>query len=245
MVLVLSVSSFLRLQTNIALLLPTFSVYVDKYGRKTKKKVSEKMERFYEIEDDDEETKSKKKGKNTTTGKEEADSGSDSSDSDSEEEVEVDSSSDSDSSDDSSSEEEEVLSESEDDVEHGAMDDATSRLAVMNLDWSRVKSTDILVLFNSFLPGSGYIKVVRIYPSEYGMQQMELVRIIQCVYKYILVQSPSSSALASILCCTPSSSFNLPYFLFCLLLFYFPLVLTFSILGKPSWPSGSVEEGRR
>lgn len=51
-------------------------------------------------------------------------------------------------------------------------EDATRRLAVCNLDWDRVTATDLFVLFNSFKPREGIIQSVKIYPSEYGLEQM-------------------------------------------------------------------------
>ncbi|XP_042215539.1 pre-rRNA-processing protein ESF1-like [Homarus americanus] len=48
----------------------------------------------------------------------------------------------------------------------------TSRIAVCNLDWDRIKAADIMVLFSSFCPRGGSIKRVTIYPSEYGKQRM-------------------------------------------------------------------------
>ena len=53
------------------------------------------------------------------------------------------------------------------------MGQATSRLAVVNLDWDNVKSVDLLAVASSFVPSSGRILSVAIYPSEYGREQME------------------------------------------------------------------------
>ena len=52
------------------------------------------------------------------------------------------------------------------------LDDATSRLAVVNLDWDRVRAVDLHSLLQSFLSGTGTIKRVSIYPSQFGMERM-------------------------------------------------------------------------
>lgn len=49
----------------------------------------------------------------------------------------------------------------------------TSRFAVCNLDWDRIKAADVMVLFTSFCPRGASVKRVTIYPSEYGKQRME------------------------------------------------------------------------
>lgn len=42
----------------------------------------------------------------------------------------------------------------------------------MNLDWDYIRSKDLYKLFDGFKPGSGFIRSVRIYPSEFGKERM-------------------------------------------------------------------------
>jgi len=51
--------------------------------------------------------------------------------------------------------------------------DATKRIAVMRLDWTRVTAVDLLVLFRSFAPAGGVVESITIYPSEFGLQRMD------------------------------------------------------------------------
>ncbi|XP_053917299.1 ESF1 homolog isoform X2 [Cuculus canorus] len=52
-------------------------------------------------------------------------------------------------------------------------DEITSRLAVCNMDWDRLKAKDLLALFNSFMPKGGTIYSVKIYPSEFGKERLK------------------------------------------------------------------------
>ncbi|RLW07265.1 hypothetical protein DV515_00003959 [Chloebia gouldiae] len=52
-------------------------------------------------------------------------------------------------------------------------DEVTSRLAVCNMDWDRLKAKDLLALFNSFTPKGGTVFSVKIYPSEFGKERLK------------------------------------------------------------------------
>ncbi|KAG8668581.1 pre-rRNA-processing protein esf1 [Fusarium poae] len=52
--------------------------------------------------------------------------------------------------------------------------EVTNRIAIVNLDWDHVKSTDLMALFNSFLPETGgKIDRISVYPSEFGKERMQ------------------------------------------------------------------------
>ncbi|CEI68428.1 Pre-rRNA-processing protein esf1 [Fusarium venenatum] len=52
--------------------------------------------------------------------------------------------------------------------------EVTNRIAIVNLDWDHVKSTDLMALFNSFLPETGgKIDKITVYPSEFGKERMQ------------------------------------------------------------------------
>ncbi|XP_027750284.1 ESF1 homolog [Empidonax traillii] len=52
-------------------------------------------------------------------------------------------------------------------------DEITSRLAVCNMDWDRLKAKDLLALFTSFTPKGGTVFSVKIYPSEFGKERLK------------------------------------------------------------------------
>ena len=49
----------------------------------------------------------------------------------------------------------------------------SSRLAVVNLDWDNIRATDLMAVFQSFVPASGQILKVAILPSDFGKERME------------------------------------------------------------------------
>ncbi|KAG9294303.1 hypothetical protein G9A89_021662 [Geosiphon pyriformis] len=63
--------------------------------------------------------------------------------------------------------------ESEEDIPLGA---ETHRFAVVNLDWDNVKASDLMKVFSCFAPSRSIIHSVKIYPSDFGKERLELER---------------------------------------------------------------------
>eukprot|EP01043_Picozoa_sp_COSAG02_P003802 COSAG02_NODE_95_length_37416_cov_60.512742_33_plen_217_part_00 len=63
--------------------------------------------------------------------------------------------------------------DNESEAELVEMGDAHRRLAVLNCEWDRMNSTDILAIVKSFVPPGGTVERVTVYPSEIGMKAME------------------------------------------------------------------------
>lgn len=162
---------------------------IDKYGRRVNKSSTDDLEKYYELssEDEDEVLKEKQKEEEQIT-KEGGDVGHlHESDEEIEENIksklkdmsvdyargELPLLSDSSSDDESSCDEEErelyidhVWGELDNDAPR--TEDSTRRLAACNMDWDRIRASDIMVLCGSFLPPGGSILNVTIYPSEFG-----------------------------------------------------------------------------
>lgn len=51
------------------------------------------------------------------------------------------------------------------------------RVALVDLDWSRVRAVDIFAVLKSFLPEGGRLISVRVYLSDYGKERMEAERV--------------------------------------------------------------------
>ncbi|GBG28345.1 Pre-rRNA-processing protein esf1 [Hondaea fermentalgiana] len=73
----------------------------------------------------------------------------------------------------SSFEDLENAEEEEEEEEDIPVGDSTSRIAVQNLDWSRLRAQDILVALQSFLPVGGVIRSVTVYQSEFGEKRLQ------------------------------------------------------------------------
>ena len=144
---------------------------VDRYGRKLPKDAGRKeLEKYYRIADEDED---------------EDDLG-DEVDEDEEVERELErvnaedeesmsSSDDSSSDEDLDEEEEEVfgLLNEEDGPDGIPKGEVSLRIAVVNLDWDNIRAADLMAVFSSFVPSSGRIHKISIYPSEFGKERME------------------------------------------------------------------------
>ncbi|KAI8330502.1 hypothetical protein BC941DRAFT_475610 [Chlamydoabsidia padenii] len=163
---------------------------VDKYGRKLEADSAEKeLKRFYHIEEDEDDDSDSDDNKSLTELEKElmADEGNlEDEDSSDEEENSplafgqkgydpmrgkgvID---DSDTSDEDI-EEEVSESEQEDEIPQIQQGEETRRLALVNLDWDKVKSMDIYQVLNGFKPKTGVIERVSIYPSEFGKERIE------------------------------------------------------------------------
>ncbi|KAG7199277.1 hypothetical protein KM043_018138 [Ampulex compressa] len=86
----------------------------------------------------------------------------------------TDSSSDEESSQNSEEEEAEIEHDwGELDRDADTTEEVTHRLALCNMDWDRIRATDLMILFHSFLPSGGLIRSITIYPSEFGVKRMK------------------------------------------------------------------------
>jgi len=53
------------------------------------------------------------------------------------------------------------------------MGEVTKRIAVVNLDWDHIRAMDIMKVASSFLPTSGRVEDVVVYPSEFGRERLQ------------------------------------------------------------------------
>ncbi|KAJ4836910.1 hypothetical protein Tsubulata_034702 [Turnera subulata] len=129
--------------------------------RRPKKKSEETESSSSESESEEEEEleSAKKKNEDTESSSESEPEGSDvesSTDEDDDEEMDFD--------------------DGPDDVETenvALTEEATRRLAIVNMDWRHVRAVDLYVVLSSFLPRGGEILSVTVYPSEFGLERMK------------------------------------------------------------------------
>ncbi|KAM0435885.1 hypothetical protein ACHAPT_002777 [Fusarium lateritium] len=165
----------------------TATAKVDRYGRKVKSDSKKKaLQRLYRQEDEEEDEEEKEqedieleddevvqkelrkaqenydpaRGGGFSSSESDSDSDDDESDSDEEGGARVDTEGDM-----------QRFQDEQNEVEAG---EVTNRIAIVNLDWDHVKSTDLMALFSSFLPESGgSIDKISVYPSEFGKERMQ------------------------------------------------------------------------
>eukprot|EP00963_Diacronema_lutheri_P001973 scaffold128_cov328-Pavlova_lutheri.AAC.24 len=53
------------------------------------------------------------------------------------------------------------------------IEEETNRLAIVDMDWDRVKAVDLFAALHSFVPKRGILRSVTIYPSDYGLERMK------------------------------------------------------------------------
>lgn len=170
---------------------------VDKYGRKVKiqDQVADNLDKYYKDQDDTdgEEISDDNNSANEDEGEEAKEDDNESQQEDSEVNEDDDESEalateldplakarglvDIESSDEESeSSDEEFVDENDNDS--GELDEnipelaPTNRIAIVNLDWDHLKSTDLFATFNSFLPQDGSIAGITIYKSQYGKEKL-------------------------------------------------------------------------
>lgn len=57
--------------------------------------------------------------------------------------------------------------------EHIPDSDETHRLAIVDLDWDKIRAVDLLAVLRSFLGKGQTIRGVTVYPSDFGLQKMK------------------------------------------------------------------------
>lgn len=161
---------------------------VDRFGR-PKEDESSKFDKYFRESDSESETEVPRK-KTAKSESEASESESESeSDSGSEQtlvnsldkargegnESSEESSSDSESESDSDVEVEVQAEESDIELDEGKPEegDPSDTFAVVNMDWDNIRAVDLMATFLSFVPKSGLIKSVTVFPSEFGKEQMQ------------------------------------------------------------------------
>ncbi|XP_047080607.1 pre-rRNA-processing protein ESF1-like [Lolium rigidum] len=152
---------------------------VDKRGRRRKKSARENPMLHYYLNQEEEGEKEKEKEKKKLVHEEE------------EEEEELDEEADEQDDEESSSSDDDEEEDAEDDdqysvgsdIAHYLMarhddtpmtDKETHRLAIVNMDWDHIKAVDLYMVMTSCVPKGGRVLSVSIYPSEFGLECMNI-----------------------------------------------------------------------
>ncbi|KAF7008173.1 hypothetical protein CFC21_023009 [Triticum aestivum] len=147
---------------------------VDKRGRRRKKGAKENPMLHYYLKQEEGDEKEKEKEKVKLVQKDDDDEVEEE-----DEQVEEESSS----SDDEEEEEEDDECSVGSDIAHYLMarhddtpmiDKETHRLAVVNMDWDHIKAVDLYMVMTSCIPKGGRVLSVSIYPSEFGLECMNI-----------------------------------------------------------------------
>ena len=143
---------------------------VDRYGRRLPKDAGRKeLEKYYMLADEDEKGSEKGADEDEEVERELERVKA-------EDEEEVLSSEESSSDDDMGEEEqEEVFGLLDEQEGEGGIPkcEVSSRIAVVNLDWDNIRAADLMAVFSSFVPNTGRIRKISVYPSEFGKERME------------------------------------------------------------------------
>ena len=142
---------------------------VDRYGRKLLKDAGRKeLEKYYRIADEDQGDSGDEVDEDEEVERELERVNA-------EDEESMSSSEDSSSDEDLEEEEEEIfgLLNEEEGPNGIPKGEVSSRIAVVNLDWDNIRAADLMAVFSSFVPSSGRIHKISIYPSEFGKERME------------------------------------------------------------------------
>jgi len=138
------------------------STEIDEYGRNiSNSKKNNDIERYYSIK----QNKKEKLNNNNENKNEEEESSSDTSEEFEEflkenqkEEIEY---------------AKEIEEEENNNYKEIPMGEETKRLAIQNLDWENIHAVDLFIILNSFCTGTQKVTKVEIYPSEFGIKEME------------------------------------------------------------------------
>eukprot|EP00808_Paulinella_micropora_P001592 g58741.t1 len=152
---------------------------VDKYGRKVKKNTGVSLDSQYEVESDDEQEEDeeeleaimrRKEGSRAKQDLREKKIEQGSTQDIQDEDVEDVSSSSSSSSEDELTGDE--YQEEEEEKEKIPLGEPTRRLALVNMDWDRIRAVDLLVLLRSFVKEPSQVAKVTVYPSSFGFERL-------------------------------------------------------------------------